>query len=104
MDYAEFIKSIDDLASELVFLEKREIDILLSGKPMNRLEKIIKTTETLQLNQLTMMARSLNHILDKIVLDTLKDKEQGFNLFEKGIAIMQEVIHDYQQGDRIQRG
>ena len=98
MDYTELIKSIDDLASELVFLEKREIDILSSGKLMNRLEEIIKTTETLQLNQLNHVARSLNHILEKIVLDTLKDKEQGFNLFEKGIAIMQEVIHDYQQG------
>ena len=98
MDYSELIKSIDDLASDLVFLEKREIDIPSSGKFMNRLEEIIKTAEPLQIAQLTHVATGLNHILEKMVFDTLKDKEQGFSLFEKGIALMQEMIHDYQQG------
>ena len=98
MDYSELIKSIDDLASDLVFLEKREIDIPSSGKFMNRLEEIIKTSGTLQIAQLTQMATSLNLILEKIVFEALKDKEQGFILFEKGIALMQEVVHNYQQG------
>lgn len=98
MDYSELIKSIDDLASDLVFLEKREIDIPSSGKFMNSLEEIIKTTEPLQIAQLNQVATGLNHILEKIVFDTLKDKEQGFSLFETGIALMQEVIHNYQQG------
>jgi two-component system, chemotaxis family, sensor kinase CheA len=97
MDYSELIKSIDDLASDLVFLEKREIDIPSSGKFMNSLEEIIKITGTLQLAQLNKVATSLNLILEKIVFDTLKDKEQGFSLFEKGIALLQEVIHDCQQ-------
>ena len=98
MDYSELIKSIDDLASDLVFLEKREIDIPSSGKFMNRLEEIIKTTGTLKITQLTQVATGLNHVLEKMVFDTLKDKEQGFSLFEKGIALMQEITHHGQLG------
>jgi two-component system, chemotaxis family, sensor kinase CheA len=97
MDYSELIKSIDDLASDLVFLEKREIDIPSSGKFMNHLEEIIKAAGALNIVQLTQMATSLNHILEKMVFDTLKDKELGFGLFEKGIALMQEMTHNYQQ-------
>ncbi len=93
MDYNELIKSIDDLASDLVFLEKREIDIPSSGKFMNRLEEIIKTTGTLKIAQLTQVAMGLNQVLEKMVFDTLKDKEQGFSLFERGIALMQEITH-----------
>ena len=43
------IKSIDDLASDLVFLDGREIDIPSSGKFMNRLEEIIKAAEPLEI-------------------------------------------------------
>ena len=79
MDYSELSKSIDDLASDLVFLESREIDIPSSGKFMNRLEEIIKTTGTLQIAQLTHVATGLNHMLEKMVFDALKDKEEGFS-------------------------
>ena len=98
MDYSELIKSIDDLASDLVFLEKREIDIPSSGKFMNRLEEIIKTTATLKITQLTQVATGLNHVLEKMVFNALKDKEQGFSLFEKGIALMQEITHHGELG------
>lgn len=98
MDYGELIKLIDDLASDLVFLEKREIDIPSSGKFMNHLEEIIKTTGTLNIDPLNQVAKGLNHILERMVFDTLKDKETGFGLFEKGIALMQELLHNYQQG------
>ena len=56
MDYSALIKSIDDLASDLVFLDRREIDIPSSGKFMNRLEEIIKTAETFPIVQLTQVA------------------------------------------------
>jgi len=94
MDYSELIKSVDDLASDLVFLEKREIDIPSSGKFMNRLEEIINSTRTMKIPQLTHVATGLNHVLERIVFDTLKDKEQGFSIFERGIALMQEITHD----------
>jgi two-component system chemotaxis sensor kinase CheA len=97
MDYSEPIKLIDSLASELVFLEKREIDIPSSGKFMNCLEQIIKTAEEFQIDPLTQVAKVLNLILEKMVFNNLQDKDQGFSLFEKGIALMQEIIQNYQK-------
>jgi two-component system chemotaxis sensor kinase CheA len=98
MDYSELIKSIDDLASDLVFLEGRRIDIPSSGKFMNRLEEIIKAAEPLKIAQLTHVARGLNHLLEKMVFDALKDMEEGFSVFEKGIALLQEIANNCQQG------
>ena len=81
MDYSALIKSIDDLASELVFLDDREIDIPSSGKFMNRLEEIIKAAEPLQIAQLTQVASEFESFLEKMVFDTLKDKEARIQHF-----------------------
>ncbi|MFH1081621.1 MAG: chemotaxis protein CheA [Pseudomonadota bacterium] len=91
-------KSIDALASDLVFLNVREIDIPSSGKFMNRLEAIVKAAEPLKMSAVTHVAAGLNHILEKIVLNNLQDQELGFSTFEKGIALMQEISENY---DRI---
>ena len=99
MDYSLLSKSIDDLASDLVFLDLREIDIPSSGKFMNRLEGIIKAAEPLSMATLTHVATGLNHLLEKMVFDTLKDKEEGFSAFEKGIALMQEITRHGGQGN-----
>lgn len=97
MEYSVLVKSIDDLASELVFLDGREIDIPSSGKFMNRLEEIIKAAEPLRIAPLTQVVSGLNHLLEKMVFDTLKDKESGFGTFEKGIALMQEISEECQR-------
>ena len=99
MDYSVLNKSIDDLASDLVFLDLREIDIPSSGKFMNRLEEIIKAAEPLSMATLTHVATGLNHLLEKMVFDALKDKEGGFSAFEKGIALMQEITQHGGQGN-----
>lgn len=99
MDYSVLSKSIDDLASDLVFLDSREIDIPSSGKFMNRMEEIIKAAESLSMTTLTHVATGLNHLLEKIVFDALEDKEKGFSAFEKGIALMQEITQRSGQGN-----
>ncbi|TSA46853.1 MAG: chemotaxis protein CheA [Deltaproteobacteria bacterium] len=99
MDYSAVSKSIDDLASDLVFLDQREINIPSSGKFMNRLEEIIKAAEPLSMATLTHVATGLNHLLEKMIFDTFKDKEGGFSAFEKGIALMQEIIQYGGQGN-----
>lgn len=99
MDYSTLSKPIDDLASDLVFLDHREIDIPSSGKFMNRLEEIIKAAEPLSLATLTEVATGLNHLLEKMVFDALKDKEEGFCAFEKGIALMQTIAQRAGQGN-----
>jgi len=95
MDFSVLIKSIDDLASDLVFLDDREIDIPSSGKFMNHLENIIKAAEPLNISPLTRVAAVLNQILESIVFDTMKDKELGFHTFEAGIALMQEIVQNF---------
>ncbi|MCX5836238.1 MAG: chemotaxis protein CheA [Deltaproteobacteria bacterium] len=95
MDFSVLIKSIDDLASDLVFLDDREIDIPSSGKFMNHLENIIKAAEPLNISPLTRVAAVLNQILESIVFDTMKDKELGFHTFETGIALMQEIVQNF---------
>jgi len=100
MECETLIKSIDELASDLVFLDKREIDIPSSGKFMNSLEEIIKGAEPLQITPLIQVATGLNHILQKMVFDTLPDKELGFATFEKGIALMQEIAGNCQRGGK----
>lgn len=99
MDYSAVSKPINDLASDLVFLDQREIDIPSSGKFMNRLEEIIKAAEPLSMVTITHVATGLNHLLEKMVFDTLKDKEGGFSVFEKGIALMQEITQHGGQGN-----
>lgn len=97
MEYTALVKSIDDLASDMLFLDGREIDIPSSGKFMNRLEEITKAAEPLQIAPITQIAVGLNHLLEKIVFDTLKDRDEGFGVFEKGVALMQEIIESCQQ-------
>ena len=100
MNYSVLTKSIDDLASDLVFLDSREVDIPSSGKFMNRLEEIIKAAEPLSMSTVTRVATGLNHLLEKMVFDALEDKEEGFSAFEKGIALMQEIPrHGGQESD-----
>jgi two-component system, chemotaxis family, sensor kinase CheA len=98
MDYGALSKSIDNLASDLVFLDRREIDVPSSGKFMNRLEEIGRAAGTLSMAVLTDVATGLNHLLERMVLDALKDKEDGFSAFEKGVALMQEITQKDEQG------
>jgi two-component system, chemotaxis family, sensor kinase CheA len=102
MDYSALSKSIDDLASDLVFLDCREIDVPSSGKFMNRLEEISKAAGFLSMAMLTNVATGLNHLLEKMVLDALQDKEEGFSAFEKGVALMQAITQQGGQGDDCQ--
>ena len=96
MNSSALTKSIDDLASDLVFLDAREIDIPSSGKFMNRLEAIVKAAESLKAGQVVHVATGLNHILEKIVFNNLQDHELGLSTFEKGIALMQEISENYE--------
>lgn len=99
MDCSGIIKSIDGLASDLVFLDGCEIDVPSSGKFMNSLEGIIKDAEPLNMVQITSIATGLNQVLEKIVFNLLQDKAGGFRAVEQGISLMQEIAEAYQQAD-----
>ena len=91
MECDSLMKLIDDMASEFLFLEIREIDVPTAGKLLNNLDKLTKEADALKIGQLKRVACGLNGLLEKIVLDSIEDKEAGFNILEKGISLMQEI-------------
>jgi len=99
MEYDSLMNLIDGMASEFLFLETREIDIPTAGKLLNSLDKIIKEADALKIDQLKRVAGGLNSLLEKIVLDSIEDKEAGFKLLEKGIPLMQEIADSFKNSD-----
>ncbi len=91
MECDSLMNLIDGMASEFLFLETKEIDIPTAGKLLNSLDKIIKEADALNIDQLKRVASGLNSLLEKIVLDSIEDKEAGFKILEKGIPLMQEI-------------
>ena len=91
MECDSLIKLIDGMASEFLFLETREIDVPTAGKLLNNLDDIIKEADALEIGQLKRVAGGLSCLLEKIVLESIEDKEAGFNILEKGISLLQEI-------------
>lgn len=89
--YDSLISLIDGMASDFLFIDGKEIDMLTAGKFLNKLEELIKETDSLKGFELKTVALGLNSLLEKTVLDDIDDKESGFNVLEKGIALMQEI-------------
>ncbi|MBW1670873.1 MAG: Hpt domain-containing protein, partial [Deltaproteobacteria bacterium] len=91
MECDSLMKLIDGMASEFLFLEIREIDVPTAGKLLNNLDNLTKEADALKIGQLKRVACGLSGLLEKIVLDSIEDKEAGFNILEKGISLMQEI-------------
>jgi len=96
MEYALLINLLNGIASEFMILGKDDIDVPSAGKFFNQLDNVIKEAETLKIGQITEVARASIHILEKIILDAMDDKEAGLSLFEKGISLMQEITERYE--------
>jgi len=91
MECDSLMNLIDGMASEFLFLETREIDVPTAGKLLNNLDDIIKEADGLEIDQLKKAAGGLSSLLEKIVLESIEDKEAGFNILEKGISLLQEI-------------
>ena len=91
MECDSLMNLIDGMASEFLFLETREIDVPTAGKLLNNLDDIIKEADDLEIDQLKKAAGGLSSLLEKIVLESIEDKEAGFNILEKGISLLQEI-------------
>ena len=96
MEYALLINLLNGIASEFMILGKDDIDVPSAGKFFNQLDNVIKEAETLKIGQITEVAGASIHILEKIILDAMDDKEAGLSLFEKGISLMQEITERYE--------
>ncbi|MEN6317562.1 MAG: chemotaxis protein CheA [Syntrophaceae bacterium] len=91
MSHTQLMNLIDGIASNFLFLENRDIDIPTAGNFLNQLDAIIKGAEELKVDSLNCVAKGLSCILEKKILDQIKDVESAFVTFEKGITMMQEI-------------
>jgi len=89
---------IDGVASDFLFLENQNVDIPTAGKFLNQLDAIIKIAETLKADGMHRVARGLSRLLEKKILDEVKDAQGAFIAFEKGITIMQELDRSVSTG------
>ncbi|MBU8850145.1 MAG: chemotaxis protein CheA [Desulfobacterales bacterium] len=90
-EYDTLMSLIDGMASDFLFIDGSEIDMITAGKFLNNLEGLIKEADGRKIFQLKTVAGGVSSLLEKIVLDDIDDKEAGFNILEKGIALMQEI-------------
>lgn len=94
MDHAELRREIDDMASNFLFLEKKEIDIPTAGQFLNQLEAVMGHAEALGSPEARRLAGGLSQLLEKVVLESV-DAAAGFGLFERGIVLLQSVADGY---------
>ncbi len=91
MNYDAMLSLLDELAQEYLFLDCKNIDIPTAGKLLNNLESIINESQKIKIPQLNSCAMGLSQILEKIILDMIKDKNQAADLLEEGIRLMQQI-------------
>ena len=89
------ITLLNDIASDFLFLDPNDLDVPTAGKYMNKLDAITKEAEQSGTVQVKAVSISLNTILEKMVLDTVEDKQGALQTFSRGISIMQEIIDSY---------
>ena len=95
MSHDELLKLIDVIASRFLFLEEKDIDIPTAGNLLNQLDAIIKGAETLKIDPMCCVAKGLSCLLEKKILDEIKDTGTAFTTFEKGITVMQEIEQSF---------
>jgi len=90
-DHDSLTVLINNLASDFLFIDGKEIDVPTAGKFLNTLDGLVKEAGGRKMVQLKQVAGCLSSLLEKIVLNSVEDKEAGFNALEKGITLMQEI-------------
>ncbi len=95
MQYDELIALLNKLAQEYLFLDSRELDISTSGSLLNHLELIVDEAKKQKVGAVKTCADSLSQILENVILDTIKDKENAARVFEGGIHLMQEIADSF---------
>ncbi len=103
MPHNDLLKLIDVIASKFLFLEDRDIDIPTAGILLNQLDAIIKGAEALKIDPMCCVAKGLSCLLEKKILDEIKDIESAFATFEKGITMMQEIDQSFNRTGGYQR-
>jgi two-component system, chemotaxis family, sensor kinase CheA len=94
----------DEMASDFLFLNGREVDIPAAGMFLNQLEGVMKAAEEHQLGPIKTVSSGMSFLLEKMILDAVKDKEAGFAVIETGITLIQQLAQEYQLSGKIEGG
>ncbi|MGV8078647.1 MAG: chemotaxis protein CheA [Syntrophales bacterium] len=94
MEKDKLANKIDEMASDFLFLEGQEIDIPTAGKFLNHLEGILQESASEEAAPLQRVARGMNLLLERMVIDALDDKKAGFAALESGLQLLQGMIRD----------
>ncbi|TFG93219.1 MAG: hypothetical protein E4H15_01860, partial [Syntrophobacterales bacterium] len=94
MNYDHVINLVNDMASNFMVLDDQEVDVPAAGKLLNRLEEVIDEAKTQEIWPLKRVATGINVLLEKIVLNTVEQKDGG-RAFEKGLIKMQEISNSF---------
>ncbi len=89
---------VNSIASDFLFIDGKEIDVPTAGKLLNTLDGIIQDAEKRAIPNLRHAAECLSALLEKVVLNRIDDKEAAFDLFGKGIVLMQEIDEVFKNG------
>ncbi|MFA5182565.1 MAG: chemotaxis protein CheA [Syntrophales bacterium] len=92
----------DEMASDFLFLSGREVDIPAAGMFLNQIEGMMKIAAECQLAPIKTVSSGMSSLLEKMILDTVEDKEAGFAVIEKGITIIQQLAQEYQLSGKIE--
>ncbi|MDD2670861.1 MAG: chemotaxis protein CheA [Syntrophales bacterium] len=103
MDTDSLMNELDELATGLLILDSRTVDVMTAGKFLNDLEQIIRSAGALNLSPLQDAARELYRMLERVVIDydDIKDHEAVFSRLEKGIGRMQEIARTFRKTGEI---
>lgn len=93
MSFDKITNIIDQMASDFLFIQDGEVDVPAAGKFLNQLETILNLASESNIQSLMTVAAGINDLLEKTLIDAIRDKNAGFALLEKGISFMQEIIH-----------
>ena len=93
MDHDKIAREVEDMASSFLSLDREIIDIRTAGKFLNQLEQIIREIGS-DMEPMNWVTGGLNTLLERVVLDAV-DEKIGYQTFEEGITLMQEISDGY---------
>jgi len=102
MDYEILLKSINRMASDFLLLDSKDMDVPTAGKFLNNLEKVTDEATRLNIQPIREVAEGLNQILEGLIFDSIKNREQAISTFESGIALLQEIANAQKEQGRYQ--
>jgi len=87
----ELIAKLDEMASDFLLLSENEIGIPIAGKFLNQLDAVFSLATERSLTPLIELIPAVSDLLEKLIIDAIKEKDAAFFLVERGISLLQDT-------------